>query len=824
MEGQEAGDVDSSAGVAPVTGTAGHTGDDGHNLALGSGGQAATAPAAAMPQVAVGQGRGRCRVLAPTTPGIGKRMKTTNLKNYFTKLSASSSGSRPSTNESRNTTGSIAAEVVQNNVAPSTPSSANGIETAAADIAQVEIETTNAHPQTQPQAEHEDIGTNLIEQFDPHEPEHEKFGHEIFTKKGYNDWKHAYRELPGHIGGVSSCHNRARLCAEDFKKQRASIPAKIDANSKSSEILYEVRLTVALDVTNFLISQGHAFHGHDESASSLNKGNFLEMIDWYKKKDEDIQKDLTRSYAEEITEVIKEEIGDSLFSVLIDESRDISVTEQMAILVRFVNKKRRGLKHVEDTTSSALKKALTEIFAAHGLPLARLRGQGYDGASNMRGEFNGLQKQIRDENPYAFYVHWFAHQLQLVIVSVASCCSSFDDFFNYVGLIVERKDKLVTKHRETILNKIESGEIFTGRGLHQTTSLARPGDTRWGSHFTTLIRIESMWDSVVNVLSMIHEDECNPGRAGGLVRKMESFSFVLNMKLMLKVFRITNDLSLLLQRKDQNIVQAMSLLVDVKTRLVNLRNEGWEPLLEEVKSFCVAKNIPIPNMDEAIQRWGRSRLQGDLITQGHHYRVDTFFAALDAILTEMDHRFNEVSSELFVCFACLDPRNNFFKFVVDKIARLTEIYDEDFSFVDRSNIRDQLGNYIIHVRRMDAFAACHDLRSLAVKMVDLERDRAFPLVYRLIELALILHVATASVERAFSAMHFIKTDLRNKIICFVLFLEATCMADRICFVLFLANDYLRKLAWRIDKGYTRASKKSPTKLLRDHHSRNKVKH
>ena len=36
------------------------------------------------------------------------------------------------------------------------------------------------------------------------------------------------------------------------------------------------------------------------------------------------------------------------------------------------------------------------------------------------------------------------------------------------------------------------------------------------------------------------------------------------------------------------------------------------------------------------------------------------------------------------------------------------------------------------------------------------------MVYRLIELALILPVATATVERAFSAMKIIKTDLRNK--------------------------------------------------------------
>ena len=428
-----------------------------------------------------------------------------------------------------------------------------------------------------------------------------------------------------------------------------------------------------------------------------------------------------------------------------------------------------GLKHVEDTTSNSLKKSLLQMLAKYGLSVGKLRGQGYDGASNMRGEFNGLQKQIRDENPHAFYVHCFAHQLQLVIVSVTSSCSSFDDFFNYVSLIVtsassscKRKDKLLAKHREDILERLDSGEIFSGKGKHQSTNLVRAGETRWGSHLTTLARIESMWNSVVKVLSMIHEDERNTSRAGGLVRKMESFSFVLNMKLMLKVLRITNELSQLLQKKDQNIVQAMSLLVDVKTRLITLRNEGWQPLLDEVKSFCIAKKIPVPNMDEPIPRWGRSRLDGNLITQEHHYRVDTFLAALDAIITEMDHRFNEVSSEILVCFSCLDPKDSFSKFDVEKIARLTEIYDQDFSTIDRSNIRDQLETFILHMRRVDLFKDCQDFSSLAMKMVEHERHIAFPLVYRLIELALLLPVATASVERAFSAMNIIKTDLRNR--------------------------------------------------------------
>ena len=47
-------------------------------------------------------------------------------------------------------------------------------------------------------------------------------------------------------------------------------------------------------------------------------------------------------------------------------------------------------------------------------------------------------------------------------------------------------------------------------------------------------------------------------------------------------------------------------------------------------------------------------------------------------------------------------------------------------------------------------------------MITTGMNRSYPLVYRLIELTLILPVATASVERVFSAMSLIKTDLQNK--------------------------------------------------------------
>jgi TRAP-type C4-dicarboxylate transport system substrate-binding protein len=41
-------------------------------------------------------------------------------------------------------------------------------------------------------------------------------------------------------------------------------------------------------------------------------------------------------------------------------------------------------------------------------------------------------------------------------------------------------------------------------------------------------------------------------------------------------------------------------------------------------------------------------------------------------------------------------------------------------------------------------------------------NTSYGLVYRLIELTLILSVATTSIKRIFSAMSFVKTDLRNK--------------------------------------------------------------
>ena len=142
------------------------------------------------------------------------------------------------------------------------------------------------------------------------------------------------------------------------------------------------------------------------------------------------------------TDAIIEDLGSGFFSILVDESHDISIKEQMTVVLRYVDKKGivterfLGIVHVADTSALSLKVAIEFLFSKYALSLSRLRGQGYDGASNMQGEFNGLKTLILKENKLAFYVHCFAHQLQLTLVAIANKHTDIAEFFSLVSKIV----------------------------------------------------------------------------------------------------------------------------------------------------------------------------------------------------------------------------------------------------------------------------------------------------------------------------------------------------------------------------------------------------
>ena len=125
----------------------------------------------------------------------------------------------------------------------------------------------------------------------------------------------------------------------------------------------------------------------------------------------------------------------------------------------------------------------------------------------------------------------------------------------------------------------------------------------------------------------------------------------------------------------------------------------------------------------------------------------------------MNHCFSEASTDLLDCIACLDPKNGFSNFDMDKLAHHADLYPVDFISTGRTFLSQELQSFLSDMRIDGRFFNVEDLGSLAKKMKETMKDRVFPMVYRLVELTLLLPVATASVERVFSAM---KADLRNR--------------------------------------------------------------
>ncbi|EEC72791.1 hypothetical protein OsI_06473 [Oryza sativa Indica Group] len=194
--------------------------------------------------------------------------------------------------------------------------------------------------------------------------------------------------------------------------------------SEDAKKAYFTRLNGSISVARRLLKQGLPFRGHDESKDSYNKGNFLEFRDMLEEHDHalgkavdkygagnslmtssDIQKDIVECFAKEILHSIMEELGHDVFCLLVDESRDVSYKEQMAVVLRYIDKcgfvKERfiGVVHVKETTSSYLKAAIDSLFAGFKLSLKQVRGQGYDGASNMRASpLDPAPPSLRDLN------------------------------------------------------------------------------------------------------------------------------------------------------------------------------------------------------------------------------------------------------------------------------------------------------------------------------------------------------------------------------------------------------------------------------------------
>ncbi|XP_022851516.1 zinc finger MYM-type protein 1-like [Olea europaea var. sylvestris] len=225
---------------------------------------------------------------------------------------------------------------------------------------------------------------------------------------GYNKWKRVNdgSKCTFLMHLQSSDHNMCERRAKDVMKPSQHIDKVMHTVSNLEVEKRRLRLKTSIRSVRWLSFQSCSFRGHDESPVSLNSENFLEMIKILAETNTEIdqvvlknapknaqyiapsiQKEILHIMVNRVRMMIREEIGDEYFCILVDEAQDTSKREQMAIILRFVN--RHGIlmeryfdiKSVSHTTSSNLKTEILSVLAQHELEVAKMRGQGYDGAT-----------------------------------------------------------------------------------------------------------------------------------------------------------------------------------------------------------------------------------------------------------------------------------------------------------------------------------------------------------------------------------------------------------------------------------------------------------
>ena len=131
----------------------------------------------------------------------------------------------------------------------------------------------------------------------------------------------------------------------------------------------------------------------------------------------------------------------------------------------------------------------------------------------MRGESNGLQALISHDCLYAYYIHYFAHRLQLALVAASKAVIPVGKFFdrlafiiNIVGASCKRNEQLKLAQDTEFKFFIDIDELETGKGLNQKCSLQRAGDTCWSSHLRLISSLIKIFRPTCEVLLKIIKD------------------------------------------------------------------------------------------------------------------------------------------------------------------------------------------------------------------------------------------------------------------------------------------------------------------------------
>lgn len=443
------------------------------------------------------------------------------------------------------------------------------------------------------------------------------------------------------------------------------------------------------------------------------------------------------------------------FSIIADETLDISGTEQLSICVRYVNSRYLlredfvGFVPIYDLTGKNIAKTVIEECISLGLDMSNLVGQGYDGASCMAGKFNGVQAKVKELYPKALFVHCASHRLNLAL----SSAMSVTHMRNCLGTMSDICDLFRNHTFAGITLKKNINELLPSSKKSRLIGVC---NTRFVERHDSVIVFVELLEPIVASLQYLSESEKSiSSTAEQLLAAVEKSSFLISMLTCEKLLSFTVRLSTYLQDPEHDLSSALEYASDVIQQLETLRRHAGEEC-HKIIERCSSTMKTLFDSEIKIPRFAGKQTKRDnhpAETPEEYFRRSVFIPCTDELISNLKQRF-EQNKDVLSAFNIVLPRN-VEETEADRLNKLS-LYSGDN--ISDTEIEAEYRMWCQKWKSTDIKLRPNDaLNSLAVCPIEL-----YPIIHRLLKVLTTLPVSTASAERSFSTMKRLKTYLRNR--------------------------------------------------------------
>ena len=439
-------------------------------------------------------------------------------------------------------------------------------------------------------------------------------------------------------------------------------------------------------------------------------------------------------------------------TVMMDKTTDVSGKEQTSIMIRFVDlediqERLIDLSTVCRTDSETLFKLLKDTLMSHGLNLSQVRGQCYDGASNMSGRHHGLQARVKLESPKVVYVHCYAHCLNLVLVDTMKSNETARNFFGTLESLY------CFIRQSTCRHSLFQTDDDTGR-----LAIKQLCETRWACRFEAIRAVEANLQVIVELLHTI-EDETSQAKAAadarGLLHQFQSFELLLAMVVLKQRLEHTNVVSQYLQSRQIDLGAAVSSIQATLSVLRRYRSEEkFHECFEAATSLAEMLGADIPTVLSTQRKRVSQRLDHMTLwqTEHHHetveskFRVEFYYRVLDCMIEQIEQRFSQETQNLLVSFNYLQPekmlKHGEEQRAESSLQKLAQFYG--------SALKTEYS--LFKESRRDCLQKCKTMLDVLQVLHQTGLHRVYGELYQLYRLFVTLPVTTASCERSFSKL------------------------------------------------------------------------